>query len=446
MKTLRKVIWTEGLLLGQQHFQQWDRLNEESVNHRLRSLVPLGWGIAHLDYDPDALESGQLRIRAVQGLFQDGRTLAFNEADDGVLSCGLPSPAQEPVVVSIAMPANREAVGINGYASGSGRQGAWVVDYAEVPDEYDPSREREVALARANLSLLLDLQPGEPYAHMPVVRLIPKGDGAYRVDDTFVAPSMFLSAAPRLQVLAERMLELMSARSRALAELRPVRAPQGREGYGRDPVVAVVLSVLARTQMQLTHLLGQGRVHPERLFECLAHCCAEIQVHVASDPFWAPPPYRHGDPGPCFDALETRLRELIDAAMPAPRAQLTLERTSDAQYEARGIEEALGAGGHLYLAVRMDAGDPAWVTPFTRQAKVAAADQLEFLVSSALPGVPLTYDAHPPSTLAIKAGYEYFRLEPGGDSWKDVLEKRSLALFVPAPYRSAQFELVRVDD
>jgi type VI secretion system protein ImpJ len=446
MKTLRKVIWTEGLLLGQQHFQQWDRLHEESVNHRLRILSPLGWGITRLDYDPDALENGRFRVLSLQGIFQDGRALAFNEADDGVLSCTLPSPAQAPVVVAVAMPANREAVGINGYGSGGGRQGAWVVDYAEVPDEYDPSREREVALGRANLSLLLDLQPGEPYVQMPVARLIPKGDGAYRVDESFVAPALFLSAAPRLQVLAERILELMGARSRALAELRPVRAPQGREGYGRDPVVAVVLSALARTQAQLAHLLGLGHVHPERLYESFSQCCAAIQVHVAADPFWTPPPYRHADPGPCFDALEARLRELIDAAMPAPRAQLTLERTSDAQYEARGLEAALAAGGHLYLAVRFEASDPSWVTPFTRQVKVAAAEQLEFLVASALPGVPLAYDTHPPATLAIKAGYEYFRLEPRGDSWKDVREKGSLAIFVPAPYRSAQFELVRVDD
>lgn len=446
MKTLRKVIWTEGLLLGQQHFQQWDRLNEEAMLHRLRAMNPMAWGITELDYDADALENGQFRVMALQGVFPDGRVLAFNETEDGVLSCGLPSPAQAPVTVSVAMPANREAMGINGYGASAGRQGAWLVDYAEIPDEYDASRERELALGRANLSLLLDARSDEPFVHMALIRLVPKGDGAYRVDESFVAPCLHLSCSPRLRTLTERLAELISARSHALAELRPVSAPQGREGYGRDPVVAVVLSALARTLARLTHLGGQGRVHPERLYQCLGECCAEIQVHVDADPFWTPPAYRHADAQSAFDALDARLRTLIDAAMPAPRAQLKLLRTSEAQYEAEGLEAALTPGGHLYLAVRFDANDPSWVTPFTRQAKVASSEQLEFLVASALPGVPMTYDTHPPSTLAIKAGFEYFRLEARGDMWKDVVEKKSLAIFVPAPYRGATLELIRVDE
>lgn len=446
MKASRKVIWTEGLLLGQQHFQQWDRLNEEATHHRQRSMSPLGWGIGRFEHDEGALEHGQFQVKALQGVFQDGRLLAFDSTEDGALTCNLPSPARDPVVVSVAMPANREAAGIAGYGSPGGRQVAWQVDYADVPDEYDASRLREVALGRANLSLMTDLESDEAYVHMPIARLIPTGDGVYQTDDAFVPPSLFLSSSSRLLGLAERMLEITTVRSRALAELRPTREPQGREGYGRDPVEAVVLSALGRLQTQLNHFLAMGRVHPERLYESLSEVCAQIQVHVSDEPFWVPPPYSHSEPAPAFDQLETRLREMIDAAMPAPRAALSLERTAESRYEARGLEEALSAGGHLFLAVRMDAADPAWVTPFTRQAKVAPASRLEFLVSSALPGVPLIYDAHPPSNLAIKAGYEYFRIDTRGDVWTEVEEQNSLAIFVPAPYRDAQFELVRVDD
>ena len=38
MEALRKVIWAEGMFLGQQHFQLWDRYYETYQSLQVRSL------------------------------------------------------------------------------------------------------------------------------------------------------------------------------------------------------------------------------------------------------------------------------------------------------------------------------------------------------------------------------------------------------------------------
>ena len=67
------------------------------------------------------------------------------------------------------------------------------------------------------------------------------------------------------------------------------------------------------------------------------------------------------------------------------------------------------------------------------------------MIASSLPGVSLSHCQRPPNRLAIKSGYEYFRVEPHGSSWQQVLEEQSLSLFVPFDLQSATIDIVTVN-
>ncbi|MDO7919824.1 type VI secretion system baseplate subunit TssK, partial [Pseudomonas aeruginosa] len=49
-----RVVWSEGMFLRPQHFQQHDRYLETLVDGRCRSLLAGGWGFSELKLD-DAL-------------------------------------------------------------------------------------------------------------------------------------------------------------------------------------------------------------------------------------------------------------------------------------------------------------------------------------------------------------------------------------------------------
>ena len=50
-----KVIWSEGMFLQPQHFQQQDRYLEHLVEGRTRPLTRFAWGFTRLEIDLAAL-------------------------------------------------------------------------------------------------------------------------------------------------------------------------------------------------------------------------------------------------------------------------------------------------------------------------------------------------------------------------------------------------------
>ena len=61
---------------------------------------------------------------------------------------------------------------------------------------------------------------------------------------------------------------------------------------------------------------------------------------------------------------------------------------------------------------------------------------------NALPGVPLTYVAAPPSAIPVKLNYQYFSIGQSGVAWEAVMRARNLAAYVPSDLPNPQLELI----
>ena len=57
-----KVVWTEGMFLQPQHFQQHDRFTEFQLRERLAALTAYGWGFSSLALDEASLALGKLAL------------------------------------------------------------------------------------------------------------------------------------------------------------------------------------------------------------------------------------------------------------------------------------------------------------------------------------------------------------------------------------------------
>jgi len=65
MSIYNKVVWSEGLFLRPQHFQQQDRYFERYVETRCQALIPHSWGFTSLELEPDLLSIGKFGLRAL---------------------------------------------------------------------------------------------------------------------------------------------------------------------------------------------------------------------------------------------------------------------------------------------------------------------------------------------------------------------------------------------
>ena len=77
----KRVIWSEGLFLRPQHFQQQDRYLERYTELRAGSLRSNAWGFTHLELEPDLLTIGKLGVRAARGVFPDGTPFSMPDDD-----------------------------------------------------------------------------------------------------------------------------------------------------------------------------------------------------------------------------------------------------------------------------------------------------------------------------------------------------------------------------
>ena len=133
----QKIVWAEGLFLGQQHFQQWDRVFQRELQQRSQLTTPHCWGLVSLNLLEEALEMGQCRLESITAILPNGQWVVHDsQRDGGPLLCDL-TAGGDRVDVWLALPDNDRVAGINGYRE-QGRLCAWRADYQEVADEHDP--------------------------------------------------------------------------------------------------------------------------------------------------------------------------------------------------------------------------------------------------------------------------------------------------------------------
>src|SRR5262245_2529097 len=91
MSAHNRVVWSEGLFLQPQHFQQQERYLERYLEARCQPLTPYGWGFTEIEFERDFLKIGKIGLRRLAGVFPDGTPFRMPDDDP------LPAPLDVPV-------------------------------------------------------------------------------------------------------------------------------------------------------------------------------------------------------------------------------------------------------------------------------------------------------------------------------------------------------------
>jgi type VI secretion system protein ImpJ len=443
MSDYQHVVWAEGVFLGQQHFQLWDRCQFQDRVARQWALQPFGWGLIDFAHEPEALERGELRVTRCELLLPDGRLVRFNTEENAPVALSLPDTGDRAGVFA-GLPRNDDAAGIAGYNKPSGAAG-WHVGYREVPDQHDATRTREVAVAYPNLTLRLDDEPRDQLATIKLAELVHDDEGNWQFDATFIPPTCQLGSSQALMDLLRRVEERIAARIRILDERRAKLGAVSDFGPA-DLAQFLLLHALRPAHAEISHCLTNPTLHPERLFTELKRLLAALtpfQPQAAPDTL---PEYDHDDLRSSLQQCDEALGTLLSEAVPSRMTGLNLMQETPALRVARGFDAAQLYHTTLFLAIRHDAQDPSWVNDFARQVKIGSREDIETVMASALVGVPVSHIQRPPNRLPVKSGYEYFRIEPGGQFWERIIEHQNLAVFLPREFEQAYVEILTVEE
>ena len=97
-----KVVWSEGIFITPQHFQQQERYFEDRINESLKSLQAFYYGVHDIQFDQNGLNQGIVKVNRLTAVLKDGRLVTFNERELAHLSITLkPNTKTQPLYLMI---------------------------------------------------------------------------------------------------------------------------------------------------------------------------------------------------------------------------------------------------------------------------------------------------------------------------------------------------------
>ena len=219
MSVYSRVIWSEGLFLRPQHFQQQDRYFERYVETRCEAWSRYSWGFTELEIERDLLGIGKLGLRRLAGVFPDGTP--FRMPEDAPLPAPLDVGARGARSERSASPC-RCAARASSMSTATARCRRAGAPRASLSSRRAMRRRNggntamlEVAALRTRL--LLDSDVREAYACIPLAHVVEcRADSRSCSDDRFIPTVLHARAATRLATFMTELLGLLHQRGEAL--------------------------------------------------------------------------------------------------------------------------------------------------------------------------------------------------------------------------------------
>ena len=440
------VVWSEGLLLTPQHFQQWDRATHHLVAERLRASSPFEWGLTHLEIDREALRNGRIALQAARGVLPDGTPFAAPE-DDPVPApreiAGHFESRQESLLVHIGVPAARPGRAmLAGDRPTDGVPPRFVTDTLDLPDANTGLDERPVVTARRNLRILFPDDALGDHDAIPFAELTRTGDNMFGLRDTFVPPCLAIGASDYLLRRFRAEYEMLVSKSDDLSNKR-----RQRGGYAdfadTDAASFWMLGTVNSAIPLLAHALAQPRVHPEQVYRTLGSLICQLCT-VSAD--YQPkdfPAYDHLALGRTFEQIHEWLVAILPTETTDKSVRIQLTREDSSLYVGNITDlRVLESNATMYLGVKADAEEQRLVNEVPYKVKIASRDKIDYLIANALRGVVVNYTRTTPGTLPIKANYLYYQLDTQGDAFETVRGAKNIAIFLPPDYPGLTIELL----
>jgi type VI secretion system protein ImpJ len=442
MSIHNKVVWSEGLFLQPQHFQQQERYFERYVEARCRGLASNGWGFTEVELERDLLGIGKFGVRRLAGVFPDGTPFRLPDDDPLPLPIDIDANLRDQVI-HLAIPLRRSG------EPDLDREGASEVvrhELAELParDVSSTSPDTavlEVATLRTRLlpaSLLSDAYASIPLAHVVECR----SDRQVVLEDRFIPTALHSRASARLSTMCTELVGLLHQRGEALAS----RVAATGRGAAAEFADFLMLQAINRHEPLFAHFAESGMVHPETLYQACACAAGELATFTTTakrPPAW--PAYQHDRLRESFDPVIASLRASLSVVLEQNAVPIPLESRKFGISVAIVSDRTLYSSAVFILAARADLPAEELRRRFPAQLKIGPVERIRELVTLQLPGVPVSPLPVAPRQIPFHAGFAYFELDQNTDLWDQLKSSGGLAMHVAGefPGLSMEFWAVR---
>jgi type VI secretion system protein ImpJ len=439
------------MYLGPHHFQVQSRYFEDSIQFATSALCYASYGLAGLNLDPEALYNGTVSVLHARGLFPDG--MAFNMPESDALPeplriAELFPPTTQGLTISLAIPP-RNPTGSNcslpDGRPNSGKPLAHDVRYVAEPrvihDENTGYDERTVRLGRKNVRILAESEPAGDLLTLPLGRVMRDRSGHFIYDSLFVPPVLQIGASPRLLELLQRLIEILDAKSAAIAG----SASRGNSDFSTREIASFwMLHAVNSALAPLRHLLASRQRHPEELFFELSRLAGSLCTFALESQPRDLPLYDHQNPSEGFEKLDRHIRAHLETIVPTNCISIPLTAAEDYFYDGDVTDRRALGPARWILALRAKTGEVEIMTRVPQLVKVCSPPFVRELVRRAMPGLVLSHLPVPPPAISARVDTQYFGISRSGPCWDHIMQTGRVGVYVPGEFPAPTVEVLAV--
>lgn len=433
-----KVVWSEGMFLNPQHFQQQDRYFEYYVNGRCNALAPYGWGFKEFELDQQLLNLGKISVQRASGIFPDGTPFNFPDHDDPPPVIEIPESVKNTVVY-LAVPVRRPgAVDILPQDSKQGLARFYAQEQSVRDVTVEGGDSQKLQIGKLRLRLLLQTNDLSGFAYIPLVRINEvRQEKDIALDERCIPSVLDCKATLNLSTFMAELHGLLRHRAEAIAG----RLADSRRGGTAEIADYLLLQVINRVEPMVVHMNRIDGLHPLQLFDYLVQMIGELATFVA--PNRRPPEmpvYLHADLEQTFSPLMQTLRKYLSMVYEQTAIAMNLAEKKYGVRVAEITDRSLLTTASFVLAVRADVNDEMIRSRFPAQIKIGPVERIRQLVNAALPGIELKPLPVAPRQIPFRAGYTYFELDQHSQFWKEMSSSGGFAMHVGGDFPGLEME------
>lgn len=438
MSLFDKVIWSEGMFLRPQHFQQQDRYLENLLRQRSSASRPYAWGLSELAIDHDLLKTGKLAVLRCRGVMMDGTPFDIPEDSDPPTPLDL-SEAVRDSTVFLGLPVQDGRgleTDLQGNANGSLRYQVAERDVRDSAQATDtPER---IQVGRLHFRLMLESEERGGFECLGLTRVIQvSAEGAVLVDEDFMSPCLDYRVASKLSGFVKELQGLLHQRGENLA----ARASESGRGGTAEIADFLLLQVVNRYEPIIAHMAETPNIHPEAIYRLLLEMAGELSTFSSAAK--RPPAlgsYRHHELRESFEPVIASLRQSLSMVFERSAIAIPLEQRRHGIQVATIGDKSLLTSAMFVLAVNADVSVEAMRRSFPAQIKIGPVEKIRDLVNRALPGIGIEALPVAPRQIPFHAGVTYFALDTKSALWKELQSSGGLAMHVGAKFPNLEMD------
>ena len=438
MSRNNKVVWSEGMFLRPQHFQQHARYMENFVEERCAVLRAFPWGFHELQLDQQLLGLGKIAINRASGVFPDGTPFRIPDDDEPPLALDVPENTHEAQVY-LGLPLRRPGtpeIDTTGDPVSLARYQP--VEYQIRDSSTIGGGESDVQIGKLRTRLLLQHDHRDEYACLGLARIVERRvDKSLLLDDQLLPPVLNCQALPRLAGFMTELHGLLNHRAEALAARMAV---SGRGGAA-DIADFLLLLAVNRYQPLIAHLSKLTGLHPESFYRLAVSMAGELATFTSADkraPEFSP--YRHDDLQGTFAPVFDALRKSLSMVLEQNAISIPMQQRKYGIRVATVSDLSLLDHASFILAVSADIPTEDIRKRFPTQIKIGPVEQIRQLVNVQLPGIRVRPLPVAPRQIPYHTGFVYFELDRANELWAKLKSSGGFAFHLGGEFPGIQME------